>query len=179
MGTRGLGCPVCPLLGQHPLLRGWIQSADRSQGQEGPRPAVPLGRRGGGEPGAQRLPEAEDDAHVRAAAASGGAWRELRLDRRGGCGHRGRRPFPPWGCGELGAAPGPVAEHALLPNLADHVHAKGRLDLSRGGPTTRGTPQALTRGGPASLELLQLALSNQNRPDDKNRLFSSKNKCRS
>lgn len=57
--------PACLLLGQYPILCGWIQSADRSQRQEGPRPPLSVGCRGGGEPRTQRLSEAEDNAHVR------------------------------------------------------------------------------------------------------------------
>lgn len=39
--------------GQYPICSGGIQPTDRGQGQEGEGPSVPLGSRGGGEPGAQ------------------------------------------------------------------------------------------------------------------------------
>lgn len=50
--------------GQYPICSGGIQPADRGQGEEGEGPPVPLGSGGGGEPGAQRLPEAADHADV-------------------------------------------------------------------------------------------------------------------
>lgn len=50
--------------GQHSVRGGRLQPADRSQRKEGARSSVSLGRGGGGEPRAQRLPQTEDHADV-------------------------------------------------------------------------------------------------------------------
>lgn len=50
--------------GQHPVCSGGIQPADWGQREEGEGPPVPLGRGGGGESRAQRLPQAADHADV-------------------------------------------------------------------------------------------------------------------
>lgn len=51
-------------IGQHSVRGGRLQPADRSQRKEGARSSVSLGRGGGGEPRAQRLPQTEDHADV-------------------------------------------------------------------------------------------------------------------
>ena len=65
-----LGCcpfpSVSPCPGQHSLRCHRLQPADRGEREEDPRAAVPLGSGGGGEPRAQRLPQAAHHVGVSA-----------------------------------------------------------------------------------------------------------------
>lgn len=62
------------LLGQYSLCGGWLQPADRGQGEEGAGSPVPLGRGGSGEPRAQRLPQAAHHADVSGWEIGGLHW---------------------------------------------------------------------------------------------------------
>lgn len=65
--------------GQYPIRSGGIQPADWGQGEEGEGPPVPVGSRGGGEPGAQWLPQAADNADVSAWNVRDGPQRRIDL----------------------------------------------------------------------------------------------------